>query len=157
MAYIRNLKDFWVLSRVVFLESRGEPLDGQEAVAGVVLNRRFHPSDWPNSIKAVCLEPRQFSCFDSGAGGLPAITLRYPWLKNPKDWAIAKDVARRALDLAMVDRVPGANFYRNPRTATSGWFQRQVDSGRFILVRSIGHHDFYRLKGDPEKIRWQKT
>lgn len=48
------------LSAVVFFESRGENLKGQEAVAQVVMNRVNHPA-YPNSVCKVVLQPRQFS------------------------------------------------------------------------------------------------
>jgi len=55
-----------VLTRTVYGEARGESEDGQAAVAWVIQNRvakgRAHMS---KTIKDVCLQPKQFSCWNS--------------------------------------------------------------------------------------------
>lgn len=55
-----------VLARTVYGEAEGEPFDGKLAVAWVVLNRQEKPQ-WPNSVIEVCLQPKQFSCWNEGS------------------------------------------------------------------------------------------
>ncbi len=54
------------LARVVWAEARGECLEGQIAVAQVVLNRMASPY-YPDSVTGVLFQPYQFSTVDSGA------------------------------------------------------------------------------------------
>lgn len=48
------------LASVIFAEARGEPVDGQIAVAQVVINRVEQPY-WPNTICEVAYQERQFA------------------------------------------------------------------------------------------------
>jgi len=58
------LGDFDTFWLTLWAECRGEPIEGQVAVAAVIRNRvgkRFGAS-----YKAVCLAPKQFSCWNPG-------------------------------------------------------------------------------------------
>lgn len=68
-----------VLARTAWAEARGHGLDGMAAVLNVVANRRAQPGWWSrhngdgipdDTFRAVCKDPRQFSCWnaDIGAG-----------------------------------------------------------------------------------------
>ena len=48
------------LTVAIYYEARGEPIEGQAAVAQVILNRVQHP-DFPDDACAVVFEPDQFS------------------------------------------------------------------------------------------------
>lgn len=48
------------LARVIWLEARGEPFDGQQAVAEVVFNRMLSPA-FPDTLDGVIYQERQFS------------------------------------------------------------------------------------------------
>jgi spore germination cell wall hydrolase CwlJ-like protein len=48
------------LTVAIYYEARGEPIEGQAAVAQVILNRVQHP-DFPDDACAVVFEPNQFS------------------------------------------------------------------------------------------------
>lgn len=52
-----------VTADCLFFECRGEPKAGQLAVASVILNRAQKSG---KSLEAVCLAPKQFSCFNRG-------------------------------------------------------------------------------------------
>ena len=60
---IRQLSDVEVLALTIYGESRGEPIEGQVAVACVVRNRFNH--DKYANYKDVCLKPEQFSCWNN--------------------------------------------------------------------------------------------
>ena len=52
--------DISLMSALVFLESRGESIEGQRAVAEVVLNRCLS-SDFPDNVNDVIYQRKQFS------------------------------------------------------------------------------------------------
>lgn len=61
MAALSDFQAFWLTLEA---EAGGEPVEGQIAVASVIRNRvgkRFG-----DSYKAVCLAPKQFSCWNDG-------------------------------------------------------------------------------------------
>jgi N-acetylmuramoyl-L-alanine amidase len=57
-----NIEDVLIAARTVFGEARGEPYEGQKAVAHVILNR----SRKEGSVAAACLRPKQFSAWNVG-------------------------------------------------------------------------------------------
>ena len=52
--------DMDLLARIIWLEARGEPFEGQVAVAEVVLNRVLSP-DFPDTVRDVIFQPGQFT------------------------------------------------------------------------------------------------
>jgi spore germination cell wall hydrolase CwlJ-like protein len=65
-------EDIDILSRTIFGEARGEPLAGKIAVGRIIINRAEidlgndgKPDWWGETIKGVCLQPYQFSCWNS--------------------------------------------------------------------------------------------
>lgn len=59
------LSDFDALWLTIYGEARGEPVEGQIAVASVIRNRVGRR--WGGSLRAVCLAPKQFSCWNPDA------------------------------------------------------------------------------------------
>jgi cell wall hydrolase len=58
---LNQLTDSEVLFLTLVGEARGEPVEGQIAVGSVILNRA---KERKLTIKAVCLQPKQFSCWN---------------------------------------------------------------------------------------------
>ena len=111
-----------LLARCVNGEARGEPYEGQVAVAAVILNRVKHPS-FPNPIAGVIYQPRAFTATVDGQINVPI---------DPNS------TVYKACSDAMNGWDPsgGAIYYYNPKTATSSWiFSRPV-------VKTIGNHRF---------------
>ena len=52
------------LARIIWLEARGEPFDGQQAVAEVVFNRMLSPA-FPDTLEEVIYQEGQFSTADN--------------------------------------------------------------------------------------------
>jgi N-acetylmuramoyl-L-alanine amidase len=52
--------DINLLAQAVYGEARGEPYDGQVAVAAVILNRLDSPT-FPNTVAGVIFEPLAFT------------------------------------------------------------------------------------------------
>lgn len=67
---LQELPSAIVLALTIWGEARGEPVEGQIAVASVVRNRMLRSGhDW----KGVCLAPKQFACFNADDPNLPKI------------------------------------------------------------------------------------
>lgn len=58
---LSNLSDLEVLTLTLIGEARGEPIEGKVAVACVIRNRA---TAWKKSISEICLQPKQFSCWN---------------------------------------------------------------------------------------------
>ena len=116
------------LATAVYFEARGESLEGQLAVARVVMNRAAS-GRYPPDICSVVKQPAQFSFVRHG---------EFPWIDtNSAAWARAEGVAR----LALANVVPSVSndvlWYHADYVAPS-WGQR------LSRVEKIGAHIFYR-------------
>lgn len=109
-----------LLARAVYSEARGEPFEGQVAVAAVIFNRVRH-AEFPNTIEGVIFEPWAFTAVHDG-----------------QFWLTPNSTAYRAVEEALRGSDPsgGAIFYYNPVTATNQWIRT-----RQIIAR-IGRHVF---------------
>lgn len=113
-------KDLDLLARLVYSEARGEPFEGQVAVAAVALNRLKSPL-FPNTLEGVIFEPWAFTAVIDGQF----------WLTPD---ATAYAAARAALN--GWDPTGGALYYWNPVTATSKWVWSRT------IIKQIGRHVF---------------
>jgi N-acetylmuramoyl-L-alanine amidase len=118
------------LATAVYFEARGETVEGQLAVARVVMNRAAsgkYPSDWCSVMK----QPWQFSFVNPRTGQYPSINTA------SAAWARAQGVAR----LAVANVVPSVSndvlWYHADYVAPS-W------GHRLNKVSKIGAHIFYR-------------
>ena len=121
------------LALAVYWEAGGEGREGMEAVAWVVLNRRAH-RDFPS---AVCEVVHQ-------GGTAPGCQFRF-WCDGnsdrPRDadlWALALDVAAKALEGRSTDPTGGALFFHAAALGTPPW---RVPRERTV---QIGRHIYYR-------------
>ncbi|MEI4790284.1 spore cortex-lytic enzyme [Bacillus sp. FJAT-53060] len=112
--------DIQLLSQVVYSEARGEPYEGQVAIAAVILNRLKSPT-FPNTIAGVIFEPLAFTAVADGQ-----------FYMRPNE------TAKKAVFDAINgwDPSESAVYYFNPNTATSPWVW-----GRSQIKR-IGKHIF---------------
>jgi spore germination cell wall hydrolase CwlJ-like protein len=119
-------------SRTIYWETRGEGAAGMEAVANVVMNRLGHEG-FPNTICEVVRQGReqgacQFSWWCDG---------RSDDAEEDKSYAIAKEIARKALNRQLTDRTGGA-LYFHQRKVTPNW------SNEYIRTVEVGEHVFYK-------------
>lgn len=110
----------------VYYESKGEPLEGQLAVAEVILNRT-KSGRFPTSVCGVLTQRGQFSFVRNGRLPQPPASARA--------WKTALAVAQVARDDAWDSRVSDALFF-HARYVQPGW--------RKARVGSVGNHIFYR-------------
>jgi spore germination cell wall hydrolase CwlJ-like protein len=124
------------MTAAIYYEARWESLDGQRAVAQVVLNRMRHPA-YPKTVCGVVFQGSNqttgcqfsFSC-DGSMRGQP----------NPEVWARCRTVAEAALDGYVMKAVGNATHYHAVYVAPY-W------SPNLVKVSTIGAHIFYRWTG----------
>ncbi|MBE3577128.1 MAG: cell wall hydrolase [Limnochordales bacterium] len=111
-----------LLARAVYAEARGEPLEGQVAVAAVILNRRDDPR-FPDRIADIIYQPGAFEAVADGQINLKPDANAY-----------------RAVALALKgwDPTNGALYYWNPARTTNRWIWSRP------VLRVIGQHWFAR-------------
>ena len=121
------------LAEAIYFESRGEPLEGQIAVAEVVLNR-VDDRSFP---KTVCGVTRQ------GVGSGRGCQFSYACDGMP-------DVMRSADARVRSEKLAAVMLAGRPRTVTDGatyFHTRSVKPGwarKMTRTNAIGHHLFYR-------------
>ena len=116
----QSSSDLYLLAKTVYAEARGEPYEGQVAVAAVILNRVESP-DFPNTIAEVVYQPWAFTAVHDGQINLEP---------NETAYSAARDAINGW------DPTYGCLYYYNASTATSKWiFSRTT-------VVTIGKHVF---------------
>lgn len=113
-------RDLQLLANAVYGEARGEPYEGQVAVAAVILNRLEHP-DFPDTISEVIFQPLAFTAVADG-----------------QIWLTPNERAKEAVLDALNGWDPSENaiYYFNPNTATSKWIWTRPQ------IKKIGEHIF---------------
>ncbi|MCG5249060.1 cell wall hydrolase [Methylorubrum extorquens] len=130
--------DLLVLGRTLYGEARGESVHGREAVAHVVLNR-MRSSRYPNSIARVCLQPLQFSCWNTNDPNYSKIRSLKP---NGGDIIFDEcmDIAARVVNGSVADPTGGAMHYHALSIAAPSWVRK---SPKARVSAKIGNHIFY--------------
>lgn len=115
-----SANDLKLMANAVYGESRGEPYEGQVAVAAVILNR-VRASEFPNTVSGVIFQPGAFTAV---ADGQIYLTPNETAAKAVKD------------ALSGWDPTDGCLYYFNPKTATSKWIWSRPQ------YKTIGQHIF---------------
>ncbi|MCJ8006694.1 spore cortex-lytic enzyme [Lederbergia wuyishanensis] len=112
--------DINLMANAVHGEARGEPYEGQVAVAAVILNR-VNSASFPNTVAGVIFEPGAFTAVADG-----------------QIWLTPNETSKRAVLDAINgwDPSTGALYYFNPNTATSAWIWTRPQ------IKQIGEHIF---------------
>ena len=116
------------LATAVYFESKGEPLEGQLAVAKVVMNRAVS-GRFPTTLCGVVKQHAQFSFVRNGA--FPGIDA------NCDAWRKARAVARIALKHLVATLATDVLWYHADYVAPR-W------RGAMVKVEQIGRHIFYK-------------
>lgn len=109
-----------LLAKAVYAEAKGEPYEGQVAVAAVILNRLDHP-EFPNTIAGVIYEPLAFQVVANGQ-------------INQEPDSIAHQAAYEALH--GLDPTNGALYFYNPSRTANQWIRSRP------VHKTIGKHAF---------------
>jgi len=117
-----SAEDLRMMANAVYGESRGEPYEGQVAVAAVILNR-VKSASFPNTVHGVIFQPGAFTAVSDG-----------------QIWLTPNETAMRAVHDAVNgwDPTDGCEYYFNPKTATSKWIWTRPQ------YKTIGQHIFCR-------------
>lgn len=112
----------------IYHEARGEPFDGQLAVAEVIMNRAAsgrYPADWCSVVK----QPWQFSFVRGG---------RFPGVdRDSAAWSYAEAITRIAVN-QLADALPGDVLWYHADYVAPSWGRR------LARVEKRGAHIFYR-------------
>lgn len=113
-------RDLQIMANAVYGESRGEPYEGQVAVAAVILNR-LESKDFPDTISGIIFQPGAFTAVADG-----------------QIWLQPNERAKEAVIDALNgwDPTENALYYFNPDTATSAWIWSRPQ------IKKIGDHIF---------------
>lgn len=114
----------------VYHEARGESLEGQMAVARVIMNRAAsgkYPTSWCGVVK----QPWQFSFVNPRTGTMPSVD------QASGSWRKALGVTRLAVSNA-VQSVPADTLWYHADYVAPSW------GHRLTRVEKIGAHIFYR-------------
>ncbi|MBQ9950475.1 MAG: spore cortex-lytic enzyme [Clostridia bacterium] len=115
-----NSSNVYLLAKLIYAESRGEPYKGQVAVGSVVLNR-VESSSFPNSMAGVIYQSGAFSVVADGQINL-----------SPNETALK--AARDALN--GWDPTNGCLYYYNPAKTSNKWIRSRP------IMLTIGEHVF---------------
>ncbi len=124
------------LAMGVYFEARGEPREGQAAVAQVILNRVRNPS-YPDTICGVVYQNKnwrnrcQFSFACDG---------RRDRVRSRGAWTVAQDVARKVTYGETWLPEVGSSTHYHATYVRPRW------ASHMERLRKIGHHIFYRTK-----------
>lgn len=129
-----------VMARTIFGEARGEPIEGMEAVANVIMNRAKISEKkgrywWGNGIIGVCQKPYQFSCWNKNDPSYQRLTTV---TESNIHFATSLRIARRAIIGALPDLTKGSTHYHADYVSPY-WIKGERP------VKVIGRHIFYKL------------
>jgi N-acetylmuramoyl-L-alanine amidase len=128
--------DLQCLAENVYFEARGEPLDGQYAVAEVTLNRT-HAQHFPHTVCAVVHETRWDPIRRRHVADFSWTEFAAPSPEDDPAWKQAMAVANAVYDDLHPPVVPQALYY-HATSVRPDWARSRRP------VATIGNHIFYR-------------
>lgn len=148
-AWLASLSDRQVMALTLWAEARGEGRLGREKVANCIMNRvnidlgnDGKPDWWGEGVKAVCLKPWQFSCWnenDPNRGQMRKVTEADPV------YAECLEIADRAMAGELPDTTNGATHYLNPKTVLASVGKLPTWATHEHVADDYGRHTFFRV------------
>lgn len=146
------LSDRDALTLTLLGEARGEELEGRLAIACVIRTRAADPKRWADTVKDVCFEPWQFSCWNRNDPNAAQLFEQAGLLVQ--DHAVRSTFVRDALFYetrwlaegilsgVVCDRVGGANHYLTRLL----WEKSAPNWAKGVSpVALVGRHAFFKL------------
>ncbi len=136
-----------VVALTVYGESRGEPVEGQIAVANVIYNRfRDNPTKY-KTIFDVCLEPKQFSCWNENDPNYPNLLRMAYSINNNKPLndrylKQAEFIAQGVASNNLLDNTRRSHYYITTHlfeTNRPHWARAPINT------KEIGNHIFFNV------------
>lgn len=129
------------LAMAVYYEARGEPIEGQAAVAQVILNR-VADSGYPDTVCGVVTQPYQFS-FLNHLKNVPVeqrVNIMVQKITDKGAWNRSKAIAK---DVMMRRKPKISALYYHANIVTPEWSR----STKLVKLLTIGNHIFYGERG----------
>ena len=124
------------LTVAIYYEARGEPIEGQAAVAQVILNRVQHP-DFPDDACAVVFEPDQFSFVGDPSDLIP------PMMENEQALRATGRAAEVALEVVEGYHTHITSTHYHADYVEPYW------ADVYTLDFRVGNHIFYSCQPEP--------
>jgi spore germination cell wall hydrolase CwlJ-like protein len=123
------------LARSIYWEAKGKDTADMEAVANVVMNRLGHEG-FPDTVCAVVKQGSetkkcQFSWWCDG---------RPDTAQEETQYALAKEIARKALNKQLPDRTGGAMYFHD-RTVKPDWAKEYIKTAETGMFQFYKPHD----------------
>jgi spore germination cell wall hydrolase CwlJ-like protein len=131
-------KEIKCLALNIYFEARGEPQDGQFAVAAVTMNR-VKSFKFPNTVCGVVWQRRQFSWTHDGKSDRPVERKAWQQAKKLAQLVYSKYLSFQEQNNGAWDLTQGALHYYASSIAKPYWAKNQVAS------LSIGRHTFVNM------------
>ncbi|MEI9423440.1 cell wall hydrolase [Mesorhizobium sp. Cs1299R1N1] len=138
-------QDVLILARTLYGEARGEfDAEGKgdfavEAVANVVINRVVAKFRKKTTVQGVCLDPKQFSCWNGSDPNRSKIIKLVKGSDAPR-FDRCLDIATRAVAGQIADHTGGALHYHATGIVKPSWVK---NSPAAKVSLKVGHHIFY--------------
>jgi len=148
-------RDVDVMARTMIGEAAGEGPAGMRAV-GQVLRNRVEDPRWGNTITSVALAEKQFSTWNTGAGGNSLARNAKP---TSSIYKMAHGIAKQVLDGSVASDVGGATHYYSPAgmkalvkqgaqsNLVPGWWGNVLRQGGGSSIKIGGHLFAGRSRG----------
>lgn len=123
------------MARSIYWEAKGKDTDDMAAVANVVMNRLGH-AGFPDTVCAVVKQGSETkSCqFSWWCDGRPDT------VQEETQYALAKEIARKALNKQLPDRTGGAMYFHD-RTVKPDWAKEYIKTTEIGMFRFYKPHD----------------
>jgi spore germination cell wall hydrolase CwlJ-like protein len=129
----RDDKQQYCLAQAVYFEARGEPAEGQVAVARVIMNR-VEDTRYPSTICGVVFQRHSVKDLCQFEFACDAHSDR-PYEKAA--WKMANRIAYMVRENWLPDPVGDAQYFHAAALAKPGWARRMVQ------IAHVGNHIFY--------------
>ncbi len=129
--------DIQIAAATLYMEASGEPLEGQQGVCSVLINR-MRDGRWGPTLAAVCLAPQQFSSWNTKDPNRKRLALA-----SDDDPLLLKfqEMVQAALSEGAPDPTLGSLWYFNPTLAKPLW------ASSYVLTAQLGNQNFYKQSG----------
>ncbi len=143
---IESLLPDEILALTIYGEARGETIEGQIAVANVIMNRWKGNSGKYKSVKEVCLEKNQFSCWnkdDPNRSKLEDLGDKLDKGQIPNEIKQELYIARGVLGYNFYDNTKGSLYYMTTNLLNSDNRPKWANNRSNEI--KIGNHTFFNV------------
>lgn len=144
MADLSKLTKIQILALTAYGEARGEPIEGIVAVMSVIRNRVNEGRFGGNTYQAVCLKPKQFSCWNEDDPNRKLLDRAVESLEQgilPRVLELCMLLAEGITKGIIPDNTKGSNHYLTRKLFNEGTISWAKGSPKAL----VGNHVFLHL------------